>query len=314
MVLVQRLGLPQVFQQAVATHHDGHEVLAAALEDEGLAAAVDFASQFPHRIVPPGTGFSQGLTQRLAALPGGIAPGLLPRIATNFSATLTAMGNADETSGIFKQFLMSLGSEVASCMETAMHESVSTIWDLKDRESGLTSKIAELQQQAIESEFDLLTTTLNRRGFLNRAQRMLAVAEENGLPCTAAFLDVDDLKHINDAAGHRAGDQVLSQVGKELCKITLRRGIVGRIGGDEFVALFIPDKDQTQATAMRNASTAMATPPLPDGTVLKFTVSMGLLPLGVPQAGQSVENIIERADALMYQAKRAGKARCVTTP
>ncbi len=86
---------------------------------------------------------------------------------------------------------------------------------------------------------DELTGVLNRRGFMRQGFELLRRAARNGQRATLFYADVNDLKQLNDAAGHRAGDELLARTGAVL-RVTFRSvDIVGRLGGDEFAALAI---------------------------------------------------------------------------
>src|SRR5207248_7281113 len=94
--------------------------------------------------------------------------------------------------------------------------------------------MADLRQQVVQSEFDLLTQVLNRKGFLKRAHRLATMVEGQGATSIIGFVDLDDFKQINDVRGHDVGDLALVAVGKRLIGLIRKQGVVGRLGGDEF--------------------------------------------------------------------------------
>src|SRR5205085_9707287 len=152
---------------------------------------------------------------------------LSKRIVDTYTATLEELGDADERSVAFKEFMQGLCMEVALCMEGAIGASTTTISELKDRGADLERRMGELKQEVIRSEYDPLTGVLNRRGFLRRAGRFLSVAGEYEARCALGFADIDDFKRLNDGHGHDAGDRALIALARGLTAACRGRGIVG---------------------------------------------------------------------------------------
>lgn len=158
--------------------------------------------------------------------------------------------------------------------------------------------------QAI-SETDPLSGLLNRRGFDLRAGRSLERARRFELPLSVAIFDIDHFKQINDRYGHDVGDEVIRDFAILLKSVTPSEMAVARFGGEEFVALLEPstaDSARLYAEAVRAAAAGRVAEPL-------FTVSAGVAAL-VP--GESVRDVVRRADQALYEAKRSGRDRvCV---
>jgi diguanylate cyclase (GGDEF)-like protein len=152
---------------------------------------------------------------------------------------------------------------------------------------------------------DALTDLANRRAFVEAAWAELERARRHGRPLSLLYLDCDDFKGVNDRLGHVVGDRVLSVVGA-----TLREGVrghdtVARLGGDEFGVL-LPEIDGAGATALAERLRARLGEALSRHD-LPVTLSMGVATFASPPA--SVDEMILRADELMYEAKRSGKDR-----
>lgn len=158
---------------------------------------------------------------------------------------------------------------------------------------------------------DALTQSSNRRHFFECAHREFAHARQRGEPLSFLMLDIDDFKIINDTYGHQEGDNVLQRIA-DSGRAALRRGdLFGRIGGEEFAAVFpgctpqmalqVAERLQQQIQRLRFTH---------EGQTFGITVSQGLTSLTA--ADENVENLFSRADAAMYQAKREGKNRIVT--
>ena len=147
---------------------------------------------------------------------------------------------------------------------------------------------------------DDLTRTLTRRAGRERLRAEIIRAHRSGTTLCVAFLDVDGLKRVNDAHGHRAGDEILAAVG-----IALREGLraydsVIRYGGDEFVCVIPGVEEQAAAAAVDRARSRAAE--LVAGT--SFAAGYASL-----QSDDDVDDIIHRADVDMYKNKRSPRRR-----
>ncbi|MBA1202241.1 sensor domain-containing diguanylate cyclase [Pseudomonas capeferrum] len=165
----------------------------------------------------------------------------------------------------------------------------------------------ELQRLAT---IDVLTQSSNRRHFFECAQQAFENARQDGSPLAFLLLDIDDFKHINDTYGHQKGDQVLQRVA-DSGKATLRRGdLFGRIGGEEFAAVFPGCTAQVaEQIAERLQREIQRQSFSHGGHVYGVTVSQGLT--GMTEDDQLLDKLFARADAAMYRAKRQGKNRIV---
>jgi len=144
---------------------------------------------------------------------------------------------------------------------------------------------------------DQLTGLLNRRGLEEMAARMMDEEER----VTLFFLDVDNLKQINDTFGHLRGDLTLKNVAQALACAVGPRDVVGRIGGDEFVAVLRSAGDEAQLRTQREALyRAVAAADREIG----LTVSLGIC---LAETKIGFAGMMERADQALYQVKRTGK-------
>jgi diguanylate cyclase (GGDEF)-like protein len=153
---------------------------------------------------------------------------------------------------------------------------------------------------------DALTGLLNRRGFFEAAAAMMGANQATMTPVSVLAFDIDHFKSINDTFGHGAGDAML-QLFATTVRRTMRGGdIIGRVGGEEFVALLSGTLAETAIAAerMRNAFAAATTGP--NGQNIPATVSVGVA-CGSPNA--SIDMLIARADAALYRAKANGRNR-----
>lgn len=154
---------------------------------------------------------------------------------------------------------------------------------------------------------DPLTGLSNRRDLCDQLERILSFRRPAGHEAAVAvmYLDLDDFKQVNDGLGHHAGDQVLRTVADRLGK-TLRQGeLVARLGGDEF-AIVIENATSNGSAALARRIIRQLSEPyvLSTGATAKIGASIGI---AFAMNDESFEQLMQRADAALYDAKQAGK-------
>ncbi len=155
-----------------------------------------------------------------------------------------------------------------------------------------------------EATHDPLTRLNNRRLFLSRIQQEIARAEASREAFSVVFLDVDDLKLVNDTYGHLAGDALLREVANALTDAVRGEDVVARYGGDEFVVL-LPATPRPAATVVAQRITdGIARHRFMAGReLLKIPgVSLGLATF--PDDGQTADELLAVADVTLYEQKR----------
>ena len=167
--------------------------------------------------------------------------------------------------------------------------------------------IQELDQFQKEARIYGLTRLWNRTGIENLLSREWNAALRKGSPIALVMVDFDDFKKINDTHGHPVGDEVIRN-GSHLLLTSLRSyDAVGRWGGDEFL-IVLPGctKEETMMTLNRIQS-HIASNPLPTAAgPIKITLSMGATSV-IPKHGDTLEQLIKKADDELLKAKRNGK-------
>jgi diguanylate cyclase (GGDEF)-like protein len=168
----------------------------------------------------------------------------------------------------------------------------------------------ELQRQALHetSTHDWLTGLLNRAAIFDYLTFDVAQRRLVGETVAVIFIDLDGLKHLNDAYGHEAGDQAIVATAEALSETIGDGGTVGRLGGDEFLVVLdgeeyrevrsVADRIQA-AVAARNVSTG--------GLTIPLRCSIGIA-FAERESDIDPMELVRRADEAMYEAKRAAHA------
>jgi diguanylate cyclase (GGDEF)-like protein len=158
---------------------------------------------------------------------------------------------------------------------------------------------------------DGLTGLTNHRTFQVRLDEQLAQAQRYGKKLALILCDIDHFKSVNDTHGHPTGDVVLKGVARTLQREARNTDVVARYGGEEF-AVIMPETDAAGALviAERIRERVKALRFDAGGTALQVTLSLGIA--AIPDHARSKADLVERADACLYHAKRSGRDRTVS--
>jgi diguanylate cyclase (GGDEF)-like protein len=156
---------------------------------------------------------------------------------------------------------------------------------------------------------DSLTGILNRRGFFEAADAMMARYRPGGEPVSVIAFDLDQFKSINDRFGHQVGDAVLTMFA-DVARTTMRTGdVIGRVGGEEFVAILQGSSADAGVAAERVRAAFAAATLSPDRPQIRATVSVGV---ACGAHFDTIETLVARADSALYRAKANGRNRVET--
>jgi diguanylate cyclase (GGDEF)-like protein/PAS domain S-box-containing protein len=180
-------------------------------------------------------------------------------------------------------------------------------WDITKRkkmESMLKKKAREIRSIAYA---DPLTSLPNRAYLAMELGKALEKARREKKPGTVLFIDVDDLKMINDTFGHSYGDHVIANAGMRLRNVVDKsKAFLARIGGDEFIVILYGEGDRQRSAGIADKiMEALRQEQCIGGEYIKMSASIGIAIY--PEDGDSVEDILKNADNALYAAKRNGK-------
>jgi diguanylate cyclase (GGDEF)-like protein len=224
--------------------------------------------------------------QLLEAGPAGRTPLVWLPLRANgeeIGALVGAGGPADRVDPVQLDTAAVLAAHVAASLDAAVALR-------RERESAVT---------------DPLTGVLNRRGLEERLERELASAKERRAPMSLLVIDCDDLKEINDRAGHEFGDALLREVAGVLTRSLPEGAGAGRLGGDEFVVT-LPEAGTDMAEALgERIRTILAEGLTEAGFPLRISAGISTYPFD----GAGPTALLRAADQALYAAKDAGKDR-----
>jgi len=162
---------------------------------------------------------------------------------------------------------------------------------------------SKLETVEAEANLDPLTDLFNRRSLERALEEFFTLCKQSKMSFSLVLIDLDDFKYVNDNYGHHVGDLVLAKVSKVLRTSMRAKDIVGRWGGDEFMAI-LPNTDLENAKKVveRIKSQLGKMEILAEGKRFKVSISAGVVQFG--ENFQSLLDMIKEADRLMYEDKK----------
>jgi len=154
---------------------------------------------------------------------------------------------------------------------------------------------------------DELTGSLNRRRFLEQAERVRQGAATDGIPFSMVLLDIDDFKTVNDTFGHLAGDTVIRETMRVISSMCRADDLAGRFGGEEFILCLPGALAEHALDITERVRHALASQVIVHGDYrIRITVSAGV---AMWRAPESLNSLLGRADEALYEAKNDGRNR-----
>ena len=209
------------------------------------------------------------------------------------------LSNHGDALGVFAMYSMSVRAPTPN--ETRLVDVVTHIAGI-----AIERKLAEDRIQFMANH-DALTGLPNRALIKDRFIAAAARAQRNGTWATAAFVDLDNFKGINDRLGHSVGDALLKVVASRMVACVKSTDTVARQGGDEFVILLTdhPKSGDILAATLQRIRATISAPVHLDGHTFRVTCSLGVA--NYPDDGTDVETLLANADTAMYRAKDLGR-------
>jgi diguanylate cyclase (GGDEF)-like protein len=211
--------------------------------------------------------------------------------------------------------IMRLSDRMQRELQTAKHRLSEQATALQALNASLATEIEERTRLTEELQrtatIDSLTGAYSRRHLFDLGVAILRQHARTGEPLSALIIDLDHFKRINDTLGHGAGDTVLRHFA-EICRGAVRKNdVFARYGGEEFVIL-LPGSGITEAIEIaERIRTALADRPIMTDTgEVAVTASAGA---ATHDREGTLERLLARADAALYEAKRAGRNRTVAS-
>lgn len=177
---------------------------------------------------------------------------------------------------------------------------------LEKRELDLIEE--QKQTQALSDEnrrlanIDSLTSLANRRFFFGKLDEAIAAQQDENVPIHVGIIDLDGFKPVNDAYGHRIGDELLVQLGFRLSHICRGKALVARLGGDEFAFLLLANNHSAPQELADEICEACREPFSIANLIVQIGASVGIASSDL--CADAANHLYEQADFALYQAKR----------
>ncbi|MEZ5758309.1 MAG: GGDEF domain-containing protein [Emcibacteraceae bacterium] len=214
------------------------------------------------------------------------------------SSSVSSVRNIQDTTSILGIPQAEMTPKVRDAIMTLMAE----VENMRHELEIAHRRISELERLADQ---DSLIEISNRRAFVREMTRMISYSDRYGINSSLIFLDMNDLKGINDTHGHKAGDEALVHLAKIMISGLRDSDIIGRLGGDEF-GIILPKATEENATAKALQILKMLeeNPLILNGNKIPIKIAFGVYPL---HSGLSPDQALDHADKKMYTHKQSMK-------
>ena len=224
------------------------------------------------------------------------------RISDTYLASMTniimlPLKNGADVCGVFAA---SWEDEVRRIHE----EDVETLRQFADLASVILERVQAQEVIRHMAFHDSLTGLPNRAGLQEKLREELVINNETKKGALF-FVDMDDLKAINDNFGHSSGDHVIITAGNILCRVLGKDAFVSRLGGDEFIAVLSGLEREAASAVAEQVIRELSCEYAVAGRQVHLSASLGVALY--PEDGETEEELLKRSDSAMYAAKRAGR-------
>lgn len=174
--------------------------------------------------------------------------------------------------------------------------------------AAILQRVLMYEEMARLAITDDLTSLYNRRHFLDRLSHEFRRAQRYGQCFSVLYLDIDNFKTINDTWGHALGDRILAEMGKVLKRWARSSDLIARYGGEEYVVLLPMTDSDNAALAAERLRALVQEHSFPRRK--RLTISIGIA--SYPADADCADDLLKKADAALYMAKKLGRNRAVT--
>jgi diguanylate cyclase len=226
------------------------------------------------------------------------------RVSSQLSRLKTAAESG--TTQELRDAAVSAATSIAQLVDARRAQQAQRHVDLGKKLAVLGRQLDDARRQ---SALDPLTQLYNRGALDDHLTRLVSLRSFVERSSSLLLVDVDHFKRVNDSLGHPVGDQVLCKLSECLVRTFLgKQDFVARYGGEEF-AVVLPETVPKEALALsERLCAAVRKLDFPQAPTLRITVSVGA---AVLEAGEDAAGWVARCDRALYDAKRAGRDRCV---
>lgn len=201
----------------------------------------------------------------------------------------------------------------AKSIESTMSKTTNKLKAGQNQVQSLQNKIKDLEDKLAitqkESDIDHLTGLLTRRAYTRYARKIDDNYNRNQVDYAVVFFDIDHFKKVNDDYGHDAGDAILATFAKVLSKSTRDLDIVGRYGGEEFIAILHFDDEMELETYIKRVKSIVTDHKFKYNNLkIQITFSAGVT---LRSKNKSYDKMVKKADELLYQAKNTGRNKII---
>jgi diguanylate cyclase (GGDEF)-like protein len=229
---------------------------------------------------------------------------LLPKDMMNFDRSFEVYVNSLYYGDTIFGFVIFLMDEIDQKILDMIASQISTALQGTKVVDDLQRMEAEFHRQA---NTDPLTGIYNRRMLYTLGEPAFELARRHTLPLSVAMIDIDNFKRVNDQFGHAVGDQVLCSLSRFIQTHIRGADIFGRFGGEEFVIVLPETSSEGAVFFVDRLRKSIQEHPFGIGELpIGLTISVGLSTL-IHNQDQIIDNLIDKADKALYQAKQAGK-------
>jgi diguanylate cyclase (GGDEF)-like protein len=225
---------------------------------------------------------------------------------SEFTKRLQALAHLEDLPQI-RAAIVRGAKELKTCVDKMEQDGRESVAALRTQVSTYQSRLEEAEQRA---SHDALTGLDNRQGIEIKLQRRIDVSK----PFCVVMLDLNGFKQVNDTYGHEAGDDLLKQFATEIRSASRATDAVGRWGGDEFIVILDGNIGEAQSHVERMQKWVLGSYTLhlgAEGPKVEMTAALGLVEW---QTGETLKQVLARADTLMYIQKAGMRKTPNLTP